>query len=229
MNLSARPRRSAAASRLLGTLLSALLRLQFHSWRVEYSGRERIDALHARGERILLAFWHGGYIPLFALLRGHEATILTSDSFRGRVIADICRRFGYRGLIIPADHQGSTLDFLNTALAYSKAVALAVDGPLGPRHAVKTGAIRLASSLGFTVVPAAAAGRRHWVAERRWDRMEIPYPFTRVALVLGEPIRIPAGIAHDEVRAWQTTIHAALEQVQDSAHRQAAMEEARHA
>ena len=37
------------------------------------------------GGPMIVAFWHGGYIPLFSLLRGRDALLLTSDSFRGRV------------------------------------------------------------------------------------------------------------------------------------------------
>lgn len=75
----------------MGWLFTWLLRLQWVTWRKEVEGLERLDRRLARGERTLVAFWHGKYLPLFTLLRGRSACVFTSQSLRGEVIAGLRR------------------------------------------------------------------------------------------------------------------------------------------
>jgi lysophospholipid acyltransferase (LPLAT)-like uncharacterized protein len=90
---------------------------------------------------------------------------------------------------------------------------IVVDGPRGPYHVVKRGTIQLASELGFALLPVAVASRRKCVLRHRWDLMEIPHPFTRVYLVIGEAMTVPAGLTQDEVESWTRRLHDALEAV----------------
>ncbi len=203
---------------LWGALITATLHLLRASWRVDTQGLQQFDRMLIEHTRVLVVFWHGSYVPLFALLKQRDATVLVSDSFRGRVLAEVCRRFGYRGVVVTRDRHGQDTAALQAASA-SHTLALAADGPLGPLHVVKPGAVRFASTLGFAVVPAVAVGRRSWIAARRWDRMQIPCPFTRVALVIGSPIRIPADLDRLDFHAWQLCIADALNAVTRDARR----------
>jgi hypothetical protein len=204
------PRLSA---RLTGRLFALLLRLAGATWRRQTEDLEVLDKMLDRGERVLVIFWHGGYVPLFFLFAGRRARILSSRSYRGEVIAAICRRFGYDGGTIPDPAGGTTRDAVRRALQDCQLSALAVDGPLGPRHVVKPGAVRLAADLGFAVLPVAAAADRAWVLNGRWDRMEIPHPFARLRLVWGEPVAIPAGLPEEEIALWCCRLREALETV----------------
>ncbi len=91
-------------------------------------------------------------------------------------------------------------------------MAFAVDGPRGPARVVRSGGGQVgvadAARLGGgVVVPMAAACTRCHVFARAWDRFELPLPFTRVAVVLGAPLRpasaTPGALAAaiDEARA----------------------------
>jgi lysophospholipid acyltransferase (LPLAT)-like uncharacterized protein len=66
--------------------------------------------------------------------------------------------------------------------------AFAVDGPRGPLGIVKGGLLVAARATGAVVVPLTGAMRRGLVLRRSWDRFAIAWPFTRVDVVLGEPI-----------------------------------------
>lgn len=213
--------RARLAARLAGRFFALLLRLLGTTWRRQTEGLDALDGMLARGERVLAVFWHGGYLPLFFLFAGRSARILTSRSFRGEVIAEICRRFGYDGGSIPEPAGGTALDAMRRALDGCRLAALAVDGPLGPVHVVKPGAVRLASDLAFVVLPVAAAANRSWVLARRWDRLEIPRPFTRLSLVCGEPVHIPAGLPEAEVASWCCRLREDLEAVNRRARKMA--------
>ncbi|MFI2809920.1 MULTISPECIES: lysophospholipid acyltransferase family protein [Microbulbifer] len=205
-------------ARILGLIGAGILRLQCTTWRVEIEGLDRLDDVRYRGKRLLVVFWHGQYLPLFTLLRGRKACVFASHSFRGAIICEICRHFGYTCIQLPARYnEANLLDLMRAELVTQSAAALAVDGPLGPYHVVKRGAIELASSLGFLLVPVSTASRRKHVMNRRWDRMELPGMFTRVALVAGEPLRIPSDIDHKDIPFWEDKVHQALEAVDKKA------------
>jgi lysophospholipid acyltransferase (LPLAT)-like uncharacterized protein len=73
--------------------------------------------------------------------------------------------------------------------------------------------------LGHWIVPMSVASRRKPILRHRWDRLEIPMVFTRVAVTVGQPIRIPPGLSWEEVKLWRTRLHDALEAVDDEAER----------
>lgn len=174
-----------------GSAWSLALRLQLLTWRTEVHGLEHLDDRLAAGRPTLVVFWHGRYTPLFALLRGRRAVVFTSRSFRGDVIAGICRRFGYRPVQLE-DHGGDrSYERMRESLREAALCGIAVDGPLGPYHSVKRGPVQLASELGWPVVPVTFAAERSRVDRGRWDRMEVPRLFTRVVFVMGEARSVP--------------------------------------
>jgi lysophospholipid acyltransferase (LPLAT)-like uncharacterized protein len=197
--------------RLRAWLFCAILGLLHRSWRREAAGLDRLDGLIEEGERVLVTFWHGKYLPLFTMLQGRQGCTFSSRSLRGEVIREICRRFGYECLAIPEHAGDQALSLMLEALQGKQLAALAPDGPRGPRHAVKRGALQLASELGMVLLPVSFASRRPWIMTRRWDRMELPLPFTRVCLVVGAPIRLPAGLSLEDIEEWRLRLREGLE------------------
>jgi lysophospholipid acyltransferase (LPLAT)-like uncharacterized protein len=198
-------------ARLYGWSLSLVLWLLWATWRVESDEIRRVDEL-LRKNALIVCFWHGKYIPLFILLRNHDACVFSSDSFRGLVIGTICRHFGYRSVLIPEEGEEAYLRMRDT-LASERTVGIAVDGPLGPQHAVKRGPIRLASDTGVPLLAVSVAASRSRVDERRWDLQEIPRPFSRVCLAAGDPIRVPANLEDDELNRWQERLAGELQRL----------------
>jgi lysophospholipid acyltransferase (LPLAT)-like uncharacterized protein len=171
----------------------------------------------AEGSPVLVLFWHGKYFPLFAIAEGLHATIFVGDSFRGEVISNLSRRFGYEAQIIAANHDGSSASRIRAAYKSAKLGALAVDGPVGPFHVVNAGTVMLASQLGLLVVPVSVASSAKMVLMRRWDRRELPMPFAHLALAVGEPITVPSGLKRQEAADWAAKIRTALEETDSQA------------
>jgi len=65
---------------------------------------------------------------------------------------------------------------------------LAVDGPRGPRGKVHPGAALLAKKTGAAVLIAIAIPKRRFIIESAWDRLQIPWPFTRIDITFSDPI-----------------------------------------
>jgi lysophospholipid acyltransferase (LPLAT)-like uncharacterized protein len=211
-----------SGERLLGWAGAMVLGALERSWRSEMVGVEQLDALLGQGQKVLVAFWHGGYLPLFPLLKGRGGCVFASRSRRGRILCDICRRFGQNCLTIPEHGGEQTLAFMRTALAGRNLAGLAADGPLGPNRLVKRGVCLLAADLRMALLPAAFAAHPCLVLKGRWDRMAVPLPFARVCLVLGSPLRIPAELAGEPIETWTDRLHDALEAAGDLALRQLA-------
>jgi len=202
---------------LLAAFGSSILSLLHRSWKIETVGLEHLDHPMGGQERMLVVFWHGKYLPFFTILRGRGACIFASQSPRGEVIAGICRRFGHHCLTIPGHAGEEALHLMREALAGRKLAAMVPDGPLGPAHQVKHGVIRLAVELGMSLLPASASARPRVVLTRRWDRMEIPLPFSRVLMIIGAPIVIPRDLGGRSMEWWGEHVRDALEAVGEEA------------
>lgn len=172
-----------------------------------------MDRLYSDEKRFLLCFWHGKYIPIFPLLEGYEACVVSSRSERGNIIAEISKNFGYQSAQIPDRPKRDSLKLISKALSDVGAGATAVDGPLGPRGRVKSSVIRMASALQLDLLPLSVDSRWKIVFNKRWDRMEIPLPFTKIYLVFGEPIRVPTELRARHVHNWTDNLAKAITQV----------------
>ena len=203
--------------KLKGFLFAWVLRLQRLTWRVCFQGREQLDRLYSTKNRFLICFWHGKYVPMFPLLEGYQACVVSSLSERGSVIAEICGNFGYQSAQVPDRPGRGALTLMGKALSGVWAGGIAVDGPLGPRYRVKTSVIRMASAFGFDLLPVSAGSRRKIVLNRRWDRMELPLPFTTVCLSFGKPIKVPPNLRNGQIRQLAGHLAEAITDLGDEA------------
>ena len=154
-------------------------------------GLEHFEALAREGRPPVMAFWHGRILPATIYFRGRGIVVITSDNFDGEWMAQIIHRFGY------TTARGSTSR--NAARAALRAkrrseegnpVGLTVDGPRGPARVAQPGAIWLAKVTGNPVLPFHLEAARHWTAPS-WDASQVPLPFSRISLVVGEPLWVP--------------------------------------
>lgn len=208
-----RTRRRVAAAFLTGSAIAALLGLWSLTWRKDISELAKLDRHLSKGDHLVAVFWHGKYFSLFALAKGLKATVLTTRSFRGDVIAHICRWFGYRPIQVEHGVETHALAHLEDDLSSNHAMlaAIAIDGPRGPAHHPKAGALRIASDLGFRLIPISVSGTPRHVVEKRWDRHEIPLPFAKVRIAVGNPFDVPKDLALEKLPEWQQRLRDCIE------------------
>jgi lysophospholipid acyltransferase (LPLAT)-like uncharacterized protein len=198
---------------LVALLLCAVLRLLRWTWRVRIVGA-------APDGRCLYVFWHGDQVALSALrprqLAGQRLAVLVSQSRDGQLGAFVARWLGLdvvRGSSSRGGARGALA--LVRRLRAAGTVAIAVDGPRGPRHRCGESAQRIAAQGGAVTVPVAAAARRRWVLGS-WDRLWIPGPFAVVHVVIGGPaasaqsgLEAASRAAHDQAVPAATVCDAA--------------------
>jgi len=116
---------------------------------------------------------------------------MTSENFDGEWIAGVMRRFGYAAARGSTSRGGSrALIRLRRDMAVGRAAAFTVDGPRGPARQAQPGAVWLAKATGNPVVPFHIEAERFWTANS-WDRTQVPRPWSRVAIAIGEPMDVP--------------------------------------
>jgi lysophospholipid acyltransferase (LPLAT)-like uncharacterized protein len=69
-------------------------------------------------------------------------------------------------------------------------VVVAVDGPYGPAGRVRPGAFWLGKMTGRPVVGVGIAARPA-VRVPRWDRHLVPFPKSKLVMVVGKPLYVP--------------------------------------
>jgi lysophospholipid acyltransferase (LPLAT)-like uncharacterized protein len=202
------------AARIAGRVFAAILHLIDWTWRRDGSARSEIEGILAGGRPVMVAFWHGKYLPLFSAMAGLRGAAFTSDTFRGGIVAEICARFGYEPCRLPYKGGLRSRAIIRDALARQQVGGFAIDGPLGPYHSIKSGAIEFASELNGVIVPVGVGVARRHIFTKRWDRLEIPMPFSRVVLLVGEPIEVPARLDERAMAETKERIRDALERLE---------------
>jgi lysophospholipid acyltransferase (LPLAT)-like uncharacterized protein len=137
-------------------LATALIRVLRRLMRFEYRRPEIVREMAARGERFILAFWHGQMLMMPYAYPGARISILISEHRDGELIARTMQRLGF------AVTRGSTTSGGARALRRlvrlarrGHDVAITPDGPRGPRHRVQRGVVELARLTGLPIVPVA--------------------------------------------------------------------------
>ena len=186
---------------LFALLVVALFRIIDSTVNLHLVGYEHVSAILRSGRQVLVVVWHGrGLLPIF-FFQGMPLLVYSSHprdgSFRGisrpvrRLTLASLQHLGYRvfdASTFPSEPRG-VIRFLQL-LEYGRGGVIAADGPSGPMLRAKPGAVFMAKKTGVDLLPVGAA-IRDAIAMDSWDRFEIPRPFTRAALIIGEPIDVP--------------------------------------
>jgi len=187
---------------LVPPLVRAAVRALGFGWEFRTAGMGRLRRLIAAGTPMVGAFFHGRQPCIghwFGLPDNGPWTVLCSRSLDGEMQHRILSGLGYptvRGSNGRGEG-GRALVSLVRAIRDSAVprIAMAVDGGgKGPRERVKPGIVALCAKTGAAIVPLGAAAANAFVASRAWDRMHVPRPGDRVAVIVGPPIAVPRGL-----------------------------------
>lgn len=158
--------------------------------RFEVIGREHWGSVEQAGKVPIYIFWHDCIILSATFFRDRGIVVMASKSFDGEYIARFVKRMGF-GVIRGSSSKGGARALIEMVRAIKNGhpMAFTIDGPRGPRHVIKPGPVMLAKKTGNPVLPFVIEPRRHWTL-KSWDKMHIPRPFTRAALIFGPPVYV---------------------------------------
>jgi hypothetical protein len=207
--------------RLAPPIGGGLLRALHRTLRRRDLGRERVDGILGKGERVICVFWHGRLLLMPFAYPPHVATTLISHHRDGEIIARVAERLGFPVVRGSATRGGAkAFRQLRQILAEGRHVGITPDGPRGPCRRAKPGAIELSRLSGMPILPV-AFGASPALTLRSWDRFLVPLPFARVVFVWGEPLYVPPEVSRAEAEAFQEALTARLDGVTAEADRRA--------
>jgi lysophospholipid acyltransferase (LPLAT)-like uncharacterized protein len=198
--------------RIAGWTIGIALALLYRTLRLTVVDPGERVRRRREGERAIYAFWHDALalMPLLVtrVYPDAQAVVMLSWHRDAEIAAQAMRRFGVRA-VRGSSRRGwlGGLRGLLEANARGDDIGVVPDGPRGPRHRAKDGVVQLARATGLPIVAIGAAAH----PARRlgsWDRLQLPRPFARVALVMSEPVPVDGSPVEAQAR-----LQAALERV----------------
>lgn len=161
----------------------------------EMAGDREGRNLIATGRPVLFATWHchllsSLYFSPYYYGPASPLVVMASPSRDGEFIGEVARRLG--ALVCPGSRRKGGVQALQEMAAYLRqghSAGLIADGSRGPARVAQKGVIYLAREAQVPILPLAAACSRKLVFHT-WDRFELPLPFSRIALLVGEPLRV---------------------------------------
>jgi lysophospholipid acyltransferase (LPLAT)-like uncharacterized protein len=165
---------------------------------------------------VIIAMWHGQHFMMPFVRRHHRVKVLISRHRDGEINAIVAERLGIKTIRGSGDHnrrfdrKGGVGAFkaMLAALQDGWTMALTADIPKVSRKA-GPGIVKLAQFSGRPIIPVAVATSRR-IEANNWDRSVANLPFSRGAMVFGDPIRVPADADEETIEAARQTVETAL-------------------
>jgi lysophospholipid acyltransferase (LPLAT)-like uncharacterized protein len=166
------------------------------TWRVRVVGAEHERTARGGAHGCLYVIWHETLLPLtwFHRTRG-DITMLVSATIDGDYLMAFGRALGYRAVRGATGQDGvHAFKEVTSILREGHPVAIAPDGPIGPRRVLKPGVLVAAQRTGALILPLHVTTDRGWRFDS-WDRFLVPSLFARVVVRYAEPFVVEIGEA----------------------------------
>jgi lysophospholipid acyltransferase (LPLAT)-like uncharacterized protein len=202
----------------------SLVRFFWATCRVQRTlGLERARAAVRESRSVIPVYWHQHMLfGVRALLdlrdEGLKLGFLISPSVDGTAPAMLVGKVGGHVIRGSSTHTGARAlrDYYETIVKQEISPALTPDGPKGPLHEFKPGAVMLAQLTGRPILPVSVAASCAFRFPT-WDRFELPLPFSRVVIAYGEPVKMPRGVDAESLARLQGEMAGRLQALQQEA------------
>ena len=184
------------------------------TYRKRLKGGEIEQSFFAQGIPPIYALWHGRLFYWSYFYRGQgRIHCLVSPSSDGEIIANILRLSGL-SVIRGSSFKGGTRAFrgLIRIVKGGNSAAIIADGSRGPALKVQEGVIHLAMLTGAPILPVTYGAERALVL-KSWDRFMIPWPFSRVAVIFGDPVYVRRDLTENQLEEKRIELEQRLNEI----------------
>lgn len=161
--------------------------------------------------------WHGRSMIPANFFKGRGVWAIISHSRDGEMQTRIFTKFGFR-IIRGSTGRGGERALVESIRVLRKGEEMAItpDGPRGPAHIVQGGVMMMARKSGCALIPVGSSSRRAYYAPT-WDRYLVPWFFSRVSFVFGEPVYVPADADEATVESLRLKLQEQIGVMQERA------------
>jgi hypothetical protein len=198
---------------LAGILGSLFVRLFVSTMRIIERPDNYPERLIRQGENIIFAYWHAFmFVPAYTA-RNLGIKVMVSQHRDGELITQVIMRLGFSA-VRGSSTRGGVKALLEMIKDSKEGTAMAItpDGPRGPRFTIQPGIILLSQKTGFPIIPTSLGLTSYWELPS-WDKFRIPKPFSKAALVYGEPIHIPPKLNKSEIEEYRILLEKRLNEM----------------
>ena len=213
------PHRAKWHQRLAAALVYGLIRCLASTIRFELEDRSGIFK-GAPAEKIIFSIWHNRLALSLMMYRRHvvrfaperRMAAMVSASRDGGMLARVLEHFSVQPVRGSSSRRGPQA--LREMLSWAERgydLAITPDGPRGPCYQVQDGVISTAQLTGLPIVP--VSYHLNWkFRPKSWDRFQVPLPFARCRIRIGDILRIPREATDSE----RETLRQRLEETMKS-------------
>jgi 3-deoxy-D-manno-octulosonic-acid transferase len=211
---------SRIVTALGGTIAESYIRLVLRTSTVLRDPPDSAAKLFSQHPQIF-AMWHGQFMMVPVIKPGTPAdiAIIVSRHKDAEILANLLQRFGMRPVRGAGtghrkkDRGGATaLRGALRALKDGATFALTADVPPGPARRAGEGIVMLAKISGRPIVPCAMATNRY-IAINSWSRFTFNLPFSKLAIIVGDPILVPRDAGPAELEAARLAVEQGINEV----------------
>ena len=179
--------------------------------RFEQIGVENLAKIETDGHLPIHTFWHDRILASTYFFRDRRIIVLSSRSLDSEYTARCIQRFGF-GIVKGSSSRGAVGGLVGMIRLMKQGfpTAFTVDGPRGPRYEVKMGPVLLAQKTGNPILPFVIECKEYWRLAS-WDRLQVPSPFSRAAVIFGEPIYVAPRGGDGELDAKLRELQSSLD------------------
>ncbi len=196
---------------LVSGLLYGLVRIIGSTMRIKTIGAP------ADYSKTILCGWHGRSFAFANLFRGKGLWVIISHSRDGEMQSRIFGNLGFR-VIRGSTGRGGVRALVESirVLKDGGTMAMTPDGPRGPNGIVQGGVMAMAQKSGAALVPVGFSSRPRWVF-KSWDKYNVPWPFSKGVLLLGEKIFVAKDGTPQEVEALRQALESEMHRLEAEA------------
>ena len=150
----------------------------------------------------IYAIWHANQFMVHGFKGRDDINILISNSLDGEIVSQVNEKWGFHSIRGSSNKKGAVEATMHmiSKLKNGESVVVMVDGPSGPLHKVKSGAIKLAQKTGAPIVPAVwYSPQKTFVSLPSWDKIKLPIGKCNILNVYGTPIYLKDDTTDDDI------------------------------
>ncbi|MBQ2869473.1 MAG: lysophospholipid acyltransferase family protein [Akkermansia sp.] len=167
-------------------------------------------------KQCIIALWHNRtftpcYVYRYCVDSKVPMSMLTSASKDGALLSTVAGDYGMR-TVRGSSHRRGAVGFRDMLRELNEGCCMCItpDGPKGPRYKSRAGVIRLASVSGLPILPLCVDIPSCWRIKKAWDGFVIPKPFSRVNVLVREPLHVPSDIDEETQKEYMEKLDELL-------------------
>jgi hypothetical protein len=209
--------------RLVAALIFVSIRALAATLRVRVEDASGLFTGGATADPAIFATWHNRLALSLIIYRWYvlryypqrHLAAMVSASKDGTMLARILELFGVQPVRGSTSRRGpQALRELTTWGAHGYDLAIIPDGPRGPCYVVQSGVVSVAQLTGLPIVPVSYHLNRK-TRLKSWDRFQIPWPFARCTIRVGQVLRVPRDASEADRNQLRQELEARMRAITD--------------